>query len=794
VTRHRKEVRAAVDRFLQQLGEPCCSSQAIRGSAESVLSRIQDPSNIYRLPLARTPQARSQNKMWWLIPAPVALLGAIVLWFVVSPMRQEVPVRVAHVAYGALHSMNPDTSRDFSAGDTILTGESVITDLGASIIFDEGSRVELKAGARLRVEKQTRGLSIHLAHGHIIVTASKQHNRHLHVQTQDCLVSVAGTVFAVNAEDTGSRVSVLEGEVHVTQGATLKILQRGQQISTSPNLEPVRLEQEIEWSQEKPYLVTLLTTTKQVRSTPPVSGSIQGTVLNALTGEPVAHATVRMERPGDSESFVPSVTTENDGLFVFANVPTGQSYFVSAEKDGYFRQARDGAAASSMRLTLASNEQLKNVELRLSQAGAVTGTILDPKGDGVTGALVFPYRQTFDDQGNHVFQLASLASITAPLTLLRSQVLGTFEPVGDDPARIVPGRTNSRGEFRIFNLEPGNFVFHVVPPTRFAPFYYPNAQTASDARIVEVAGNRETALGALSMTANTSAVLRARLVNRTGVDAPALLQVRRPGTDRAILMTRAATGRLTEIGRLTAGTYLVDAIVASRVEPLFIAAGEATVEIRDRDAEVDVVVDRGPSLSGTVMVESVSKTLRPVAGVEMRFQSSHISDLKFIFKSGSDGRFSVASLPSGAFRLQSFSGIPEGLCLSDLQEGDRNVFRDGIEIRPDDASISVTLRDSNAALRGKVTDDERNKVIGATVALVPSDQSPYSIGTTDQNGEFELRCLKPGDFQVYAWRRVEGSAFRNSEFMRHYESKGATVRIDNGKTTTVNLTIQPEER
>src|SRR4030095_4213785 len=103
------------------------------------------------------------------------------------------------------------------------------------------------------------GIRINLDRGSVIVEAAKQHDGHLYVATQDCTVSVVGTVFAVSAGVKGSRVSVLEGEVHVTQAASAeKSLYPGQQATTSPSLENVSIEQEISWSRNLDTHLALL--------------------------------------------------------------------------------------------------------------------------------------------------------------------------------------------------------------------------------------------------------------------------------------------------------------------------------------------------------------------------------------------------------------------------------------------------------------------------------------------------------------------------------------------------------
>ena len=122
------------------------------------------------------------------------------------------------------------------AGDPIHAGEVVRTNgtTGAVVVLDDGSRVEMRSQSELRMERADDGVRIRLDTGGIIVNAAKQRAGHLYVQTKDMTVSVVGTVFLVNADEQGSRVAVIEGEVRVQQqGSTEKTLRPGEQAATN---------------------------------------------------------------------------------------------------------------------------------------------------------------------------------------------------------------------------------------------------------------------------------------------------------------------------------------------------------------------------------------------------------------------------------------------------------------------------------------------------------------------------------------------------------------------------------
>jgi len=117
----------------------------------------------------------------------------------------------------------------------------------------------MRSGSELSLERADDGVRIRLRNGGIIVNAAKQRHGHLYVQTKDVTVSVMGTVFLVNAEEEGSRVSVIEGEVRVQQqGVTEKKLGPGEQVTTNPKMESLPVKEELTWSRQAVEHVAML--------------------------------------------------------------------------------------------------------------------------------------------------------------------------------------------------------------------------------------------------------------------------------------------------------------------------------------------------------------------------------------------------------------------------------------------------------------------------------------------------------------------------------------------------------
>jgi hypothetical protein len=92
----------------------------------------------------------------------------------------------------------------------------------------------------------------------VIVRAAKRSSGHLYIKTPDCRVAVTGTVFSVDSGIKGSRVAVIEGTVHVLHAGMDTIMHAGDQVTTSENLSPVPVEQQIAWSHDRDQYLVLL--------------------------------------------------------------------------------------------------------------------------------------------------------------------------------------------------------------------------------------------------------------------------------------------------------------------------------------------------------------------------------------------------------------------------------------------------------------------------------------------------------------------------------------------------------
>jgi hypothetical protein len=228
------------------------------------------------------PAANSQrNLLRWGIAAAIFLAIALtqldrLQWLLPLPAETHA---IAQRVDGTLFRVSPEGTQAMAAGGKIGQREEIRTAMnsGAVVRLADGSTIEMGERSQLSLEAARDGTTIRLGRGKVIVEAARQRSGHLYVATNDCLVSVTGTVFSVNKGAKGSRVSVIEGDVWVQQGKSKQVLHPGEQLATHSSLTAVAVEQEISWSRNVDAHIALLRELTKLRNE--LSGKLSGPSL-----------------------------------------------------------------------------------------------------------------------------------------------------------------------------------------------------------------------------------------------------------------------------------------------------------------------------------------------------------------------------------------------------------------------------------------------------------------------------------------------------------------------------------
>lgn len=176
-------------------------------------------------------------------------IGGLFLYERVDPSGTSLAATVEN-ASGEVFVVSDFQTRALAAGEQVKKGEFVRTakDSNAMLRLADGSTVEMRERSEFSVSQNMRGVTLKLDRGDVIVEAAKQDKGKLFVQTPDSLVSVKGTIFAVESGTKGSRVSVVEGEVKVNHAGKEETLLPGDQATTSSNIDKAPVKDTVSWS------------------------------------------------------------------------------------------------------------------------------------------------------------------------------------------------------------------------------------------------------------------------------------------------------------------------------------------------------------------------------------------------------------------------------------------------------------------------------------------------------------------------------------------------------------------
>lgn len=530
--RREQNARQMVDRFLVELGAPV-SDELSERATEDALDRLRtDDVQFFTMPPVPV-SGFALTRAWGAVAAAVMVLlaGGLLQMTLLRPSGVD---PVAKSVRGELRSTGVasllNSSARIEAGRVVRAGAA-----GGALTLLDGSQIEMSPNAELSIVREADGLRVQLSSGTVLVTAAKQHDGHLYVETKDCLISVVGTVFAVSSEESGSRVSVLEGEVHVQRGDISETLVAGQQASTSPKLGPLPDNPGDGWidSQRLALLQQPVAPALQGPS-PNIGVVVNGIVKQASTGMGIPDVTVtlcqgspgtpvegkltarvRQAEPNDAgqpafpEPIIRNKTfffavwdrvvcqarsgikTDSMGRFQFSNVSPGE-YVLTAEREGY--------AGMSMLGSLGTSKGRKAAYFRFQDGGWATF------GASEAGTILAGERQNLTVEAQKTPQEVAFTMVRAGVIsghvrdadgkLLVNAQVGIVAPdqgAAGSESIVLTTTTNDLGEYRAYWLLPGEYRVTASGPAGrpSSQTWFPRGASAAEASAVTVREGEE---------------------------------------------------------------------------------------------------------------------------------------------------------------------------------------------------------------------------------------------------------------------------------------------------------------
>jgi hypothetical protein len=525
---------------------------------------------------------------------------------------------------------------------------------------------------------------------------------------------------------------------------------------------------------------------QQAGPPPATDCAISGSVVNALTGEPIPRAMVQGNPGGAS--------TDAKGEWSIGNQRCAR-WVPTATRPGFLNGAYGTASPGGPRksIELVSGSAATGIKITMLPESSLSGTVLNSAGDPVESAQV---------------------------TILRATVVNGYYVL----AQGGNGRTDARGNFIVDRLQPGRVIVcassteQTFPPGGGAALAYPEecypappSEVPSAAMPLEAGRDTHVALtlratpplhvrgvftGA-SGTRNVSiALMRAPAPMPRGVGVgmiggpitarPAMAQA-----DGSFDITNVTPGEYIAVGRLPGGRG-VTATASARVtvgnsdvngvqlvlqSPVAVN-GTIRYELAGGSPAAsaspsDLADERNPNQNQPVMVNLVPSQPTGGGAGQPKWDDDHLA-------------FSWEGVGPGEYNFYaSVRGISGAYVKSATLRG-QDVLNQPISIEGPSGPIVVVVSDDSASFRATVTDADGHPA-GGSVVLKPAAGATL-VARAGDDGSAQLQNVPSGDYSAWAFDDITQVPWNDTEWMRQHA--GAPVHITISRTGSAPLTLK----
>lgn len=536
---------------------------------------------------------------------------------------------------------------------------------------------------------------------------------------------------------------------------------------------------------------------------PQNSGSIEGTVVLASSGKAVTSAELELTQIEGGRVVARKAEVDSQGRFSFKNLPAGNGYQLVVRGSG-LRATAYGQRSSSdpwKPINLGPGQRLTDIQITAQAISRMSGRVLDDSGKPLAGARVFAM---------------------VPLYVGgRRQLQSRWDT-----------STGMRGDFRFGDLDPGAYYIRVEPqndsevsvlfksPAVFdqiitrAPFskepegyptvYYPGTSIESATAISLTDGQRRDDLTITVPKIRTSRV-RGKILEETSqrvVPSHVTLVPVGSSPDSSWSRFFEAKDGTFDIRAVQPGDYFLTALTIGRNPPL---TKRMKVTIRSgENPTLEIPVSSLPEIEGRITVEgpageganlssvSINLIANTTGPTDLTLPHANIGSASIAATAAEDGKFSFPSVVPADYRVV-VSRVPKAYVKS-IRLDDDDALEQGVRIVENrHRRLDIVLAADAARLDGRVLDEKGRDVSGARVVAVPAARTRrdlYVVASSSETGRFQME-VPPGRYKVFAWDGPPEGAWTDSDFIKGYEDRGASVDIGSEGSEFVEIKLIP---